>query len=453
MVGANDAGAFLAQFQAACQAYDGEALRRCLDLAPAAHDALRAAVQRTVGGCVLTQSLASALSTWTPLPPSKTHDRRLKALAEDYLQYVAEHGAGDADAGAYDAYVKLFSDAAALFALPETVWFVPCLKLLAQRLVTLAIACDKQSELRTYTKTIDAAGRLSKSAGLAANDRTALPGGETKRAAVLALANLSFRAYFKLNNTRLCETVLGSVQNALLMNRRNAADGALDTGEEVYSRAERVTYRYYLGQIRLIQHRIQAAAQHLDWAFVHCTQRQRHNKRKILVSLVPVHLILGRYARRALLDEFGLAERYAMLLHYHRLGYGRGVEQELDRHCDWLRTRGLYMVLREKAMLGVWRNLFRRCLRLLPSAGASNAPPTLRLGTLVLPARLAWGDEALQVEDMECVAADLVEQVRAHAQEADAAGTDEGVHPALERPRCAAEGAAPRLSTARECVS
>lgn len=344
------------------------------------------------------------------MPGHKTHDRRLKLLAEDLLQYVAHHNLEETGFDSYDAWVKIFSHATAFFALPETVWFIPCLKDLARKLVVLAIQADKQRSPRVYTKTIDAAGRLSKCAGLAANDRTALPGGETKRAAVLALANASFRAYFKLNNTRLCETVLGSVQNALLMNRRNASD-ASEGGEEVYPLAERVTYRYYFGQIRLIQHRIQVAAQHLDWAFTHCTQQHFHNKREILISLVAVQLILGRYARRALLEEFQLVDAYAQMVHYHRLGYGHGVQQEIERHCDWLRKRGLYMVLTEKAMLGVWRNLFRRCLRLLPAPPASTAPPTLPLALLLQPARRAWEDLSLGPEDIECIAANLVDQV------------------------------------------
>ncbi|WFD03834.1 hypothetical protein MOBT1_002529 [Malassezia obtusa] len=409
MGGTDVVDAFVGQFQAACHAADGAALYRCVSLAPPEHVALQAALSTTV--CApLTQSVASALDHFAPMPSQKTHDRRFRALAENVLQYFAQHGPHDVDERAFEAWVRVFSDATAIFALPDTVWFIPCLKWMALRLVALAIASDKQSGSRKYTKTIDAAGRLSKCAGLAANDRTALPGHETKRAAVLALANLSFRAYFKLNNTRLCETVLGSVQNALLMNRRNAPE-TCESGEEVYCMAERVTYRYYLGQIRLIQHRIQAAAQHLDWAFAHCTRRHYHNQRKILVLLVPVNLILGRYARRTLLEQFQLVEPYAQLLYFHRLGYGQGVQQELERHCDWLRTRGLYMVLAEKAMLGVWRNLFRRCLRLLPSAPASNAPPTLRLATLLQPSRLAWGDGALQPEDIECIAANLVDQV------------------------------------------
>ena len=84
---------------------------------------------------------------------------------------------------------------------------------------------------------------------------------------------------------------------------------------------------------------------------------------------------------------------------------------ELERHREWLRTRGLYMLLCEKLVLGLWRNLFQRCMRLNPHVDeASNAPPTLPLAMLVGPARLAWNDNTLLLEDMECMAANLVDQ-------------------------------------------
>lgn len=346
-------------------------------------------------------------------PDNAQYTRRMKNFLEEFLCFLKVYSLQDqaVDGGTYDAWSRVYSAASAIFTLPDTVWFVSVIKRVACKLVLLAIRIDRLSFSSAYVKTIDAAGRLSKTAGIAANDRTPAQATETKRAAVLALANLSFRAYFKLNNTRLCEIVLGSVQNALLMNRRN--DTADKSGEERYSVAERVTYRYYLGQIRLIQHRVHVGAQHLRWAFDHCTNAHVHNKRKILVPLVASYLILGRYATPALLTRYCLREQYEALLHFHRQGNGAGVMHELEMHREWFRKRGLYMLLREKVQLGVWRNLFRRCLLLtLKASSTSTAPPTLQLAALVAPARLAWADATLELEDMECVAVNLIDQVR-----------------------------------------
>lgn len=124
------------------------------------------------------------------------------------------------------------------------------------------MAVDQRTDAIQKRKTTDAAGRLSKAAGMAGNDRSQALGSETKRAAVLMLANLSFKAYFKLNNTRLCETVLGSVENALKLNRTFARNNGIqdESGEQCYSKADRVTYRYYLGRLRLFQHNIRAVS-------------------------------------------------------------------------------------------------------------------------------------------------------------------------------------------------
>ncbi len=84
---------------------------------------------------------------------------------------------------------------------------------------------------------------------------------------------------------------------------------------------------------------------------------------------------------------------------------------ELDRHMDWLRFRGLYLILREKLQISLWRNLARRCLALsYGPAQAASAPPTLRVDKLLSAARLAWRDPSLQPSDIEAILASLIDQ-------------------------------------------
>lgn len=391
---------FVSEFGQACLSSDGERLYKCIALDEESFYILQSTLQSVSVEDICDKALSLT---------SSTHTKRFTSLLHDVLEYAKSNPFvlnAHSNSCAYDAWVKVYSSMTSCFTLPEAVWLLSALKYVALQLVLLAIRMDNGPP---HAKTIDAAGRLSKAAGLAANDRSSMPGSCTKRAAVLKLANLSFRAYFKLRNTRLCETVLGSVNNALLMNRRS--DDSDPTGEALYPVSERVTYHFYVGQIRLLQHRIQVAAHHLQWAFDHCTNLQSHNKRKILISLMAAQLILGRYPHPVLLDQFQLRDTFGSMLHYHKLGYAAGVMSELERHREWLRTRGLYMLLREKLVPGLWRNLFQRCMRLNPHVDeTSNAPPTLPLVMLVGPARLAWNDDTLLLEDMECMAANLVDQ-------------------------------------------
>lgn len=293
---------------------------------------------------------------------------RFQSLLTEFLAYVRDHPNASAVTSAaqgvtdwesaYDAWAMVYSRASTFFSLPDTTWFVPTLRFFASSLVSLATSVDQRTDPTRKRKTTDAAGRLSKSAGMAGNDRSPASGPETKRIAVLMLANLSFKAYFSLNNTRLCETVLGSVENAVKLNR--AANARDQTGEACYSQADRVTYRYYLGRLRLFQHHIRSASTHLRWAFDNCTLRKMNNKRAILIPLIATYLILGRYPDEALLASASLQLYYSDLIRCIKSGDAAGALEALDRNMDWFRTRGLYLILREKLQVTVWRNLFRK---------------------------------------------------------------------------------------------
>ncbi|KAN0063134.1 hypothetical protein ACQY0O_004298 [Thecaphora frezii] len=374
------------------------------------------------------QDLAALVLSHIPTSSSPIDSERFQTLVAEFLAYVRDHphvsalaqpatGALDRTSShwesTYDAWAVVYSRASTFFSLPDTTWFIPTLRYLATTLVSLAFSVDQRMNLAKQPKTTDAAGRLSKTAGMAGNDRTQASGSETKRAAVLMLANLSFKAYFKLNNTRLCETVLGSVENALKLNRNfsgNVPQG-IEAGEACYTKADRVTYRYYLGRLRLFQHSIKAASTHLRWAFDNCPDRYAKNKRLILIPLISTYMILGRYPDERLLSMSSLTHRFSVLIANLRLGNGAGVTQELDYNMDWLRAHGLYLILKEKLPISVWRNLARRCLVISRRAAPPcSAPPTLRLSQLHQVAQLAWQDPELELEDIEAIVASLVDQ-------------------------------------------
>lgn len=153
------------------------------------------------------------------------------------------------------------------------------------------------------------------------------------------------------------------------------------------------------------------ASTHLRWAFDNCTLRNLRNKRAILIPLVATYLILGRYPEPALLEASNLSQVYGPLTFYLKSGQAAAAMDELDRHMDWLRFRGLYLILREKLQISLWRNLARRCLALsYGPAQAASAPPTLRVDKLLSAARLAWRDPSLQPSDIEAILASLIDQ-------------------------------------------
>ncbi|KAK0548258.1 hypothetical protein OC846_004563, partial [Tilletia horrida] len=328
--------------------------------------------------------------------------------------------------GAYEAWAQVYSRAHLVFGSSDSYWFIPSLRWLSETLVSLGIKSDTYQRDPKQRNTTDSASRLSKSAGLAGNDRTpAPPSGEgTKRPAVMFLANHSFRAYFKLNNVRLCETVLSSVENAIKINRQAASDvlktGAggslrkgnkkrsqlMDTGDDFemlsageptaedlaysgHTRADLVTYRYYLGRMRLHQHRLRA---------MHAFRTK---------AAIP----LGRLPTVALLQSFDLHRQFWGIVQGFRLGAASATFGALDQWREWHRRKGTYLILREKLQIGLWRNLIRRSLILsrtyLPE---STAPPNIKLSIIAATARLAWQDQYLDESDVECITTSLIDQ-------------------------------------------
>ncbi|KAK0530637.1 hypothetical protein OC842_003860 [Tilletia horrida] len=340
---------------------------------------------------------------------------------------------------AYEGWSQVYSRAHLVFGMSESYWFIPTLRWLSETLVVLGIKSDTYLRDPKQRNATDSASRLSKSAGLAGNDRSPAPptGEGTKRPAAMFLANQSFRAYFKLNNVRLCETVLSSVENAIKINRQAAVDvqnggpgrvgrkGAsmadpivLASGPDLdelaqsgYTRADLVTYRYYLGRMRLHQHRLRAAEAELSWAFKHCTDAQPRNKRLILIYLLTAAIPLGRLPQPGLLQAFDLDAQFLGVVQAFRRGAAQAALDALDGWREWHRRRGTYLILREKLQIGLWRNLIRRSLILsrayLPP---SNVPPNIKFSVIAATARLAWRDDRIDETDVECITISLIDQ-------------------------------------------
>lgn len=275
---------------------------------------------------------------------------------------------------AYEKWSQVYSRASTVFQSQDSSFFGPTLRYSGTTLVLLAIASDNRSGDLNQPCITDAVSKISRTTGVAAIDRTPLPGQQTRRLEVLWLANASFRCYFKLKNVRLCETVLGSVENALSLNRQHAnsqqkqiakqasnqTESSITLGMACYSRADMVTYRYYLGRLRLSQHRIRIAYNELRWAFDHCTNEHMHNKNLILSHCIVAAVILGIYPSIQLLQASGLDGPFGKLIQFLQKGDGRGMYAELNRWQDWHRAKGHYLLLGEKLEIGAWRNLMRR---------------------------------------------------------------------------------------------
>ncbi|CAD6581368.1 MAG: hypothetical protein CYPHOPRED_001560 [Cyphobasidiales sp. Tagirdzhanova-0007] len=222
----------------------------------------------------------------------------------------------------------------------------------------------------------------------------------SKRIAVFYLANLTLKIYFKLNNLRLCDTVV-----------KNTRD-ARDYLDSQYPKADRVTFYYYMGRMYLYQRRMRKAMLQFRKAFELCTSRHYKNRRLILIYLVTASLPLGVFPAAELLAAFDLQNQYGQVIEAVKAGNYRQCRYLLDQWQDWHLAKGTYLILREKLEVICWRNLARKTLFIAHSGQpqSGTGPPTLPFKTFLATAKFAFNDSTLELDDIEAMCASLLDQ-------------------------------------------
>ena len=84
---------------------------------------------------------------------------------------------------------------------------------------------------------------------------------ESKKWGVYSMANLLFKAYFKLESTNLCTTLLRPLDAAELPPLVE------------YPKADQVTFRYYTGLLAFLEERYEVAEQDFSFDFANCPTR------------------------------------------------------------------------------------------------------------------------------------------------------------------------------------
>ena len=81
--------------------------------------------------------------------------------------------------------------------------------------------------------------------------------------------------------------------------------------------------------------------------------------RAIFIRLLTCQILLGHFPSPLLLDHFNLHAQFGPLLQAIKWGDRALYYQHFNRWSEWFRQRGLWLVLREKGEVLVWRSLFR----------------------------------------------------------------------------------------------
>ena len=192
----------------------------------------------------------------------------------------------------FECQIKVHSAFNRLFSSSEGNWMVPALIFVCKTTNKLALAADRQKSLNSTGNQFHKANLqkavpvLQDSYSKTFNDRTEYEPGApfdnvgSKQAGVLAIVNVLFEMYFRLNILRLCKNLIRPVETKKLSEKGSMAD--------------MVTYRYFIGRLSMFEDQHSSAEVHLEYALQHCHKSAKKNKTRILKYLIPIKLYRGR---------------------------------------------------------------------------------------------------------------------------------------------------------------
>ncbi|GAA48429.1 PCI domain-containing protein 2 [Clonorchis sinensis] len=181
---------------------------------------------------------------------------------------------------------------------------------------------------------------------------------DSKKLGMMGLANQLFKIYFQINKLNLCKPMIRAIENMNINDR--------------FSLAQRVTYSYYVGRKAMFDGDFVSADKSLSFAFERCLGSAWHNKRLILIYLIPVKMLLGVFPYPSLLVKYNLNEFLGIsdaakydrsvsspLLSHCRAGNLQKMDMELNKYEEFFLSCGVYLIL-EKLKLITYRNLFKK---------------------------------------------------------------------------------------------
>ena len=224
-------------------------------------------------------------------------------------------------------------------------------------------------------------------------DRTELK--ESKKWGTLNVINNLFKIYFELNNLRLCQNLIRAVEGPGFP---KALDGQTVEGRS-FTVAQLVTYKYFVGRLSMLNSQFAKAEQELNYAFAYCPRNATKNKRLILRYLVPVRMVLGKFASAKLLLKYDLPYFVPLCRAVHR-GDLRAFEAELATNQQLFIQHGSYLLI-ERAKIITYRNFFKAVIDLQPA-------PSSKIDLKTFLRCLAAIGMDMDNDEVECVLANLI---------------------------------------------
>lgn len=269
----------------------------------------------------------------------------------------------------------------------EDNWALPVMYAVALDLRIFANNADQQLSKKGKGKTGD---MLEKAAELlmscfrvcASDTRAGID--DSKKWGMLFLINQLFKIYFKINKLHLCKPLIRAIDSSNL--------------KDMYSMAQRVTFKYYVGRKAMFDSDFKHAEEVLSFAFVHCHRSSQKNKRMILIYLLPVKMLLGHMPTIQLLRKYDLMQ-FSEVTKAVSEGNLLLLNDALAKHETFFIRCGIFLIL-EKLKIITYRNLFKKVYLLLKTH-------QLPLDAFLVALKFMQVDD-VDIDEVQCILANLI---------------------------------------------
>lgn len=294
---------------------------------------------------------------------------------------------------------------------PESGWLGRAMRKMAENLLHLAFRSATLSRDKRFTAPSISVDRVRRTFQIATvSECSSLEDPTPKRGDMtFALGNICWKVYDQLQTYRLLDTI-----SQMYSTIRPSPQARLDA--PCTSRAEVVGYWFWCGKLRLAKGDLREARDCLKTAFDMCPVSAAKNLKAIFIRLLTCQILLGFFPAPILLNHFNLHAQFGPLLQAIKWGDRARYYQHFNKWSEWFRQRGLWLVLREKGEVLVWRSLFRNAYRIHreshpedPTARSKSCPTSVFLAAMRLSFRQC-GETNVDITDVISILASLIDQ-------------------------------------------
>lgn len=272
-------------------------------------------------------------------------------------------------------------------------WSIPLLHALCSDLRVVAEEADVELTRAGYKpgKVEDVERTLKKAFAVTNGDRTN-EGEKSKRIGTLEVINQLLRVYFKINQLRLCQHLIRTVD----------APGFIDF-ETSFPVEHRVTYKYFVGRLHLFEDRYDQAVECLTYAAENLHASRELHIRFVLMYLIPARILCGTLPAENMLIRYNMHwfRDITKALKSGNLGL---FDTAVAEHELFFIRRGLFLVI-EKMRPIVYRSLCRHVYR---ARAAMGKPDPHKLNLDDFRHALSVCGSKTSRNEVECIMANLI---------------------------------------------